>query len=64
MNNVHGHLHNNEHRNVGVRPVHCKLLALEDVDYAPIGFDEFVGFSPFTRMIFGMKEADHGQVEQ
>lgn len=50
--NVHGHLHNNTHHTEHVtRPEHCKLLALEATDYAPVEFDEFVGFSPVLRSL-------------
>jgi calcineurin-like phosphoesterase family protein len=55
--NVHGHLHDDEHRgSPNSLPAHCKLLAIEKTDYAPVGFDEFVGFSPLRRLLIAGAE--------
>jgi calcineurin-like phosphoesterase family protein len=55
--NVHGHLHNNDHRGTDF-PAHCKLLSLERVDYRPVEFTDFVGFSATTRkLLFGDSKA-------
>jgi calcineurin-like phosphoesterase family protein len=50
--NVHGHLHNSAHHGTDF-PAHCKLLSIEHTDYKPVGFDEFVGFTPIRRMLIG-----------
>jgi calcineurin-like phosphoesterase family protein len=53
--NVHGHLHDDEHRATNV-PAHCKLLAIERTDYAPVELSSFVGFSPMTRKLLNVNE--------
>jgi calcineurin-like phosphoesterase family protein len=50
--NVHGHLHDDEHRGSNF-PEHCKLLSLEQVNYEPVEFTDFVGFSPMRRLLIG-----------
>lgn len=50
--NVHGHLHDQDHRGgTDSLPEHCKLLALEKTDYCPVEFDDFVGFPPVRKML-------------
>jgi calcineurin-like phosphoesterase family protein len=48
--NVHGHLHDDDHRGTDF-PAHCKLLAIERTDYAPVELSQFVGFTPMARRI-------------
>jgi calcineurin-like phosphoesterase family protein len=49
--NVHGHLHVKEvgHRHGEAFPEHCKLLSLEEQNYAPVELAAFVGFSLMVR---------------
>lgn len=51
--NVHGHLHN-DHVRAAALPEHCKVLVLEDTDYAPVEFDKFVGFTPMRKILLGL----------
>lgn len=55
--NVHGHLHNNTHRgDAAILPAHCKLLAIENTEYKPVEFNEFVGFSPMRRLLLSTED--------
>ena len=53
--NVHGHLHNSTHHGTEFA-AHCKLLALENIGYAPVEFNEFVGFTPTRKLLLGISE--------
>lgn len=55
--NVHGHLHDDNHRGTDF-PTHCKLLAIERTAYAPVELSAFVGFSPAVRKILMPFESD------
>lgn len=50
--NVHGHLHDGDHRGKNV-PDHCKLLSLEQTGYKPVEFTEFCGFPPSRKVEVG-----------
>lgn len=54
--NIHGHLHGNDHRLMGMDyppREFCRQLALELHGYGPVDMDEFVGLSQSARMILG-----------
>lgn len=49
--NVHGHLHNNGHRDLdGPKHPWHKLLAVEDTHYQPVLWDKFVGPTPMIQL--------------
>lgn len=44
--NIHGHMHDNNHRGeISALPKHCKLLALEFTGYKPVELVSFAGLS-------------------